>query len=128
MSYNKETLTVLAGQLADALRSVIPQSGVGDMSIFGVNIALVPRNQLSISRRSRSAFVPVREVNGFWFSPIAVDGRILAFVGHLFRSTQPVEIVAERTELVLRGAGFRLCIKRLESAAPRAAESQTRAR
>lgn len=126
MSRSKETLTVLAGHLCDALRAVLLPADIGDIAVCGITIALVPANRLSVKRRGRSASVPVREVTGFWFESIAVDGRVLAFANQLFRPAQPVEIVAERTELILRGPGFRLCIKRLDSAAPRAGAAQRR--
>lgn len=117
----EDRVTVTARHLADALREILPSPGTSDIAARRVTVALAPRNQLSLSRGRRSVLAPAREVSGFWFDSVAVDRRALAFVGHLFQPTQSVEIIVSRTELVMHGAGFRLCIKRLGIAAPRTA-------
>lgn len=116
----KPSLLLYAGDLAEALSILGKQARNGPHSKSSVDIRLSPDKLLSISRGNRISLVPVSKVIGSWPNPITVDGRLIAVVSDLFRATQRVEIVADRRELIVCGAGFRLCTKRLETMTPRA--------
>lgn len=104
-------MTVAAGYVIEALDVILPRSKSG---VRAVTLALARRKQAAITHRGQSAIIAVRSVRGFWFDPVTVDGRLLAFVGRLFSPAQIVELVAEPTELIVHGPGFRLCLKRLD--------------
>jgi hypothetical protein len=116
----KPTLLLYAGDLVEAMSSLVKRARNGPYSKSYIDIRLLSDKSLSISCGRRRALVPVSVVIGSWPNHITVDGRLMAVVSDLFRATQRVEIVADRRELIVCGAGFRLCTKRLETITPRA--------
>lgn len=114
MPRSSERAAVLAGDLTDALLSVL--RGAARSTASGsscVTLKLEPNGALAIERGNCRATAPLRAVSGTWFDGVSVEGRALALVEGLFRPTQTVELIVDRLELVVRGPGFRLCIKRL---------------
>jgi hypothetical protein len=114
MSNGKDTVSVLAGHLAEAVYTVFPQSrNAARTDRSRVTLWPAPKRLLVVDRLSSQAVAPIRSIRGAWFDSVSVDGHILSLVSRLFEPMQTVQLTVERHELVVNGPSFRLCIKRL---------------